>query len=76
MKVLAAYNMGPAALDRDIAANGQDWQAHLPKETVAYLQRANTLLAASGSAVRVQIRVTNRSGADTNVTGAALAPSP
>jgi hypothetical protein len=43
---------------------------------MAYLQRANTLLAASGSAVRVQIRVTNRSGAGTSVTGAALAPSP
>ena len=36
-KALAAYNWGPAALDQDIAAHGDDWARYLPHETAAYI---------------------------------------
>lgn len=38
-KALAAYNAGPGAVDKAIAAHGADWLAHLPDETQKYVAK-------------------------------------
>jgi len=38
-KAVAAYNMGPGALDKLIAKHGEDYQQRLPKETRHYLAK-------------------------------------
>ena len=44
-KALAAYNWGPGNLSKDIAANGADWRAHLPSETLNYISRVGRMMA-------------------------------
>lgn len=38
-QALAAYNAGPGAVDKAIAAHGADWLAHMPEETQAYVKK-------------------------------------
>jgi hypothetical protein len=47
-KAVAAYNMGPAALDNDIAGHGDAWRQFLPQETSAYLTKVS---AANGGSL-------------------------
>jgi len=39
-KALAAYDAGPAAVDKAVARFGADWLAHMPAETRAYIPSA------------------------------------
>jgi hypothetical protein len=43
-KALAAYNAGPGAVDKAVAAHGEKWLDHLPEETQKYVAKANRLL--------------------------------
>jgi hypothetical protein len=36
---LAAYNWGPGNLDKDIAANGYNWERYIPSKTEAYINK-------------------------------------
>lgn len=44
-KVLAAYNAGPGTVDKLVAKYGNDWRAHLPGETKAYVRNGLNKLA-------------------------------
>lgn len=44
--MLAAYDWGPANLDKDIAAHGSDWKKYLPNETAAYVPNAEAAIKA------------------------------
>jgi soluble lytic murein transglycosylase-like protein len=61
-KALAAYNWGPGNLDRDIAQNGSNWQANLPRETKDYLNKIVGAIAKQQPA-KVQVTVTNNTAA-------------
>jgi hypothetical protein len=54
-KVLAAYNMGPGALDKDIAKNGGNWESNAPKETRDYINKIVTLMAKNNKNVNINI---------------------
>jgi hypothetical protein len=60
-KMLAAYNWGQGHLDRDIAANGANWQSHLPAETRGYLDKILARIAQQRS--NVTVKVTNSTSA-------------
>lgn len=53
-KALAAYNAGPGAVDKAIAAHGDDWLKHLPRETQVYVHKANALGARHAGEVAAQ----------------------
>lgn len=61
-KALAAYNWGMGHLDKDIAANGQNWEAHAPKETQQYIGKIMALMAKQGQ--NVNINITNSTTAN------------
>jgi hypothetical protein len=46
-KAAAAYNWGPAALQRDIDKWGKDWRNHLPAETAKYVAGLDARMAAN-----------------------------
>lgn len=67
MKALAAYNMGPAALDRVLSKHGgADWLNYAPKETRDYVSKQ------SG----IKVVVNNNTGGSAVVAVSALAPPP
>jgi hypothetical protein len=47
-KAIAAYNMGPGALQKDIAKHGSDWRSYLPVETKDYLSGTLQTMSNSG----------------------------
>lgn len=53
-KGMAAYNWGEGNLDRLLAKNPDDWQAHLPAETSAYVAKGRALLGESKVAEAVR----------------------
>ncbi|MCM2493313.1 transglycosylase SLT domain-containing protein [Burkholderia glumae] len=60
-KALAAYNWGPGNLAGDIAANGAQWDSHLPAETRKYLDKFASALA--NQKVNVNVKVSNSTAA-------------
>lgn len=54
-KALAAYNWGPGNLDKDISANGANWESKLPAETKSYLVKVLGELAKRQPGVTVTI---------------------
>lgn len=50
-KALAAYNMGPGALDEVLKAHPKDWQRYIPTETRNYLSN----VAANNPGLRIEI---------------------
>ncbi|WP_186194466.1 lytic transglycosylase domain-containing protein [Burkholderia gladioli] len=60
-KALAAYNWGPGALAGDIAANGAQWDSHLPEQTRKYLDKFATAVA--NQKVNVNVKVSNSTAA-------------
>ncbi|WP_369065310.1 transglycosylase SLT domain-containing protein [Burkholderia gladioli] len=60
-KALAAYNWGPGNLAGDIAANGAQWDSHLPEQTRKYLDKFATALA--NQKVNVNVKVSNSTAA-------------
>lgn len=48
-KALAAYNMGPAALDKLLKAHPNDWKSYLSPETSKYVKDINAYLGTSSS---------------------------
>jgi Transglycosylase SLT domain len=61
-KALAAYNWGMGNLDKDIAANGDKWEQHAPKETQQYIGKIMALMAKQGQ--NVNINITNSTTAN------------
>jgi soluble lytic murein transglycosylase-like protein len=61
-KALAAYNWGMGNLDKDIAANGANWESHAPRETQDYIKKIMTLMARQGQ--NVNINITNSTAAN------------
>jgi len=61
-KALAAYNWGMGNLDKDIAKNGSNWEAHTPQETQQYVNKAVSLMARQGQ--NVNINITNSTAAN------------
>jgi soluble lytic murein transglycosylase len=49
-KGLAAYNAGPGALEAAIKADPNNWLAHMPKETQAYVNKGTAMYQAGGGA--------------------------
>jgi hypothetical protein len=43
-KALAAYNAGPGAVDAAVKKHGDNWLAHMPDETKAYVGKARRIL--------------------------------
>lgn len=68
-KAIAAYNLGDAKLDADIAKNGKDWEKHLPKETRDYIGRVIQNMAQAKTSVVIM----NKTGADMYTTTNAMA---
>lgn len=54
-KALAAYNWGMGNLDKDIAAHGDKWEQHAPKETQQYIGKIMALMAKQGQSVNINI---------------------
>ena len=54
-KAVAAYNWGPANVDRDVSTNGPQWRAHVPNETRGYLDKVLGALAKRQPGVTVRI---------------------
>lgn len=50
-KALAAYNAGPGAVDAAVKKYGDNWLAHMPDETKAYVGKAKRLIGEEGVAV-------------------------
>lgn len=61
---VAAYNYGPGNVNRLVREHGDNWERGLPEETRNYLSR---FFAASATPARVDIRVTNLTGAQVAV---------
>lgn len=61
-KALAAYNWGMGNVDKDIAANGDKWEQHAPKETQQYIGKIMALMAKQGQ--NVNINITNSTTAN------------
>jgi len=61
-KALAAYNWGMGHLDKDIAANGDKWEAHAPMETQNYINKAAKIMAKQGQ--NININITNSTTAN------------
>jgi hypothetical protein len=82
-KAAAAYNWGAGNIDKDLAANGDQWKAHLPRETRDYITKtapSPTNLESgrsSGTQQRgstsVHVEVRNNTGGSAIVTTNALA---
>jgi len=69
---VAAYNWGPANVDRVRRQHGEQWEAHLPRETQDYLRRVvDQLERQRAQPPRVDLRVENEAGARVAVIGAA-----
>jgi soluble lytic murein transglycosylase len=49
-KGLAAYNAGPGALEAAIKADPNNWLAHMPKETQAYVNKGTAMYQSGGGA--------------------------
>lgn len=58
-KALAAYNMGPTALQKDIATYHDKWRDHLPKETSNYI---NQVIRRMHDAKKIDLRIENKTG--------------
>jgi hypothetical protein len=71
-EALAAYNWGPANLDKDIAAHGSDWRRFAPKETQNYIQDVIGNTPGSPTQVNVNVNVTNQTGANVAITANAV----
>ena len=56
-EALAAWNWGPAAVDKDIAAHGQRWLDYAPPETQKFVRDI-------ASQMHVTITVMNQTGAN------------
>lgn len=54
-KTLAAYNWGMGNLDKSIAKNGANWEAHAPMETQSYINKIVKLMARQGQGVNINI---------------------
>ncbi|WP_070105610.1 lytic transglycosylase domain-containing protein [Burkholderia plantarii] len=61
-KALAAYNWGIGNVDKDISANGSQWESKLPAETRAYISKVAEKLA-KGTTVNVKVDVKNSTSA-------------
>lgn len=61
-KALAAYNWGMGNVDKDIAKNGSDWEAHAPAETQSYIKRVLALMARNSQ--NLSISITNNTAAN------------
>ena len=59
-EALAAYNWGPGNLDKDIAANGQNWLTKAPRETQGYVSQIAQRMG-------VTVTVINQTGAQTAI---------
>jgi len=70
-KALAAYNLGPQALDAILAKHrGADWRNYLPRETQNYLRQAASM---NVGAPGVRIEITNATGGSAVVSASQLA---
>ena len=82
-EMLAAYNWGPANVQRVLRQYGANWRSHLPKETTDYL---NKILRDNGGGSQVagayqqkfrnsrtQVDIRNNTGGNATVTAAQLA---
>lgn len=61
-KALAGYNWGTGNLDKDIAANGNQWEQKLPAETRNYINKITSALA-QRSTVNLKVDVKNDTSA-------------
>jgi hypothetical protein len=61
-KALASYNWGSGNVDRDIAANGAQWDQHLPDQARNYINKITTALAQK-STVNLNVKVQNDTSA-------------
>jgi prefoldin subunit 5 len=61
-KALAGYNWGTGHLDKDIAANGNQWESHLPAETRNYINKITSAMA-QRSTVNLKVDVRNSTAA-------------
>lgn len=62
-KQLAAWNWSPSALDKDVAAHGDDWESYAPRETQNFIARVlKTMGTSKNGTVKVELTLTNKSG--------------
>jgi len=54
-KALAAYNWGMGNLDKDIAQNGANWEAHAPMETQNYINKVIRFMSRQAQGVNISI---------------------
>lgn len=62
-KTLAAYNWGPGNLSGNLQKNGATWGQNLPAETRNYISSILAVMA-QRQAVKLDVRVTNNTGAN------------
>lgn len=81
-KAAAAYNWGPANVEKDVAKYGSQWREHLPDETRDYVGKVTSRLAGggqpgmvpnSGKPTSVMININNNTGGNATVSASQLA---
>ena len=78
-KMLAAYNWGEGNVEKDLSKYGSAWREHLPREARRYIDQINKQVAGAGQYQgdfkdrSVQVRVTNQTGGNANVSVSQLA---